>query len=246
MNNEQARFLLRAYRPSGRDAGDPAFADALRQAQGDPALGTWFAGEQAFDAAVAAKMRALAPPAGLREAILTGARMSRTVPRERRRPAVWMALAASVAVLLALTTYWLRHFPMGPADLDRMAAFALVEPGSAHTGPHADHLGAFGAWLQNPGNRVSAGPPADLAQLRAQGCRVVKIAGHDVFEICFQREGDWYHLYLARRDDFSPDNAAAGPIFREADRRSVVAWADRRLAYVLMSAAGAEALRRIL
>ncbi|HZL45889.1 MAG TPA: hypothetical protein VFC28_06650, partial [Opitutaceae bacterium] len=72
MNNEQARFLLRAYRPSGRDAGDPAFADALRQAQGDPALGTWFAGEQAFDAAVAAKMRALAPPAGLREAILTG------------------------------------------------------------------------------------------------------------------------------------------------------------------------------
>lgn len=49
---------------------------AKAQAKGDPALGAWFAREQAHDAAVAGKLRAVVPPAGRREAIVTGARMS--------------------------------------------------------------------------------------------------------------------------------------------------------------------------
>ncbi|MDD2763385.1 MAG: hypothetical protein PHE83_05360 [Opitutaceae bacterium] len=246
MNNEQAKFILRAYRPGGRDAGDAAFCEALRQAQADPALGTWLAREQAFDTAVAAKLQAIFPPSGLREAILTGARMSTSArPRPAWRPATWMVLAASFAVILTLAaTYWLRGPDAVPTGLDQLAEFALADPVSAHTGPHVDKLGALGAWLQNPVNRISSGAPVDLAQLKAQDCRMVSIAGHEVFEICFNRGGHWYHLYIARRSDF--DAGTGQPRFREQGLQSVVAWADQRLAYVLMGAGKAETLRGIL
>ena len=76
MNNTEAKFILNAYRPGGRDAGEAGMVSALAQAKGDPALGAWFAREQAHGAAVAAKLRDLAPPSGLHEAILAGGRMS--------------------------------------------------------------------------------------------------------------------------------------------------------------------------
>ncbi|HUJ44910.1 MAG TPA: hypothetical protein VLW52_15025 [Opitutaceae bacterium] len=246
MNNEQAKFILRAYRPNGRDAGDAVFCEALRQAQADPGLGGWLAREQAFDAAVSAKLEAMTPPPGLREAILTGGRVSTAAPRPRWGLAPWLGMAASVAVLIAIAAiYWTRSAGSTRADLDQMTQFALADPFTAHTGPHADKLGALGAWLENPANRISTGVPADLAQLKAQHCRTVSIAGHEVFEICFQR-GSWYHLYLGRRSDFAVGKNAGAPAFIEQARRSAVSWADERLAYVLITSGGVEGLRHIL
>ena len=77
MNNEQAKFVLGARRPGERDAGDPVFAEALKQAAGDPRLRAWHEREQAFDVALADRLRTAQPPAGLREAILAGARAGR-------------------------------------------------------------------------------------------------------------------------------------------------------------------------
>jgi hypothetical protein len=251
MNNEQAKFILRAYRPNGRDAGNAVFCEALRQAQTDPVLGAWLAREQAFDAAVAAKLGACAAPPELREAILAGAQLSTLLAsrasRPWQRPAAWMALAASLAVIFTLAaTYWFRSPGPAPAAFDQMARFALTEPLSAHTGPHADKLGAVGAWLENPANRIAEAPPVDLAQLKAQGCRTVSIAGHEVFEICFKRGDGWYHLYLARRSDFAVGDNAKAPVVLAQDQRSAAAWTDQRLVYVLMAGGGAEVLRRIL
>ena len=247
MNNEQARFLLHAYRPGGRDAAEAAFSEALQQARADPALGAWFARQQAFDGAVASKLQKVAPPPGLREAILAGARVSKTPPRTRWRPAGWLAMAASLALIASVAaTYWLQRTGPTPAGLTQMVDFALADPEASHVGPHADRLGAFGAWLQNPANRISSDVPVDLAQLKAQGCRAVDIAGHEVFEICFNRSGGWYHLYLARRGDFNGEQGALGPVFREQGQRSTVAWTDQECFYVLMARGGADALRRIL
>ena len=242
MNNEQAKFILRAYRPGGRDAGDALFGEAVRQAQADPALGTWFAREQAFDAAVAAKVRAAAPPAGLREAILTGGRLSAPAAAPRRRLPGWLALAASIAVVAGATATWWLTAPR-PGPLDPLARLALNEPLSEHTGPTADKLGAFGAWLQNPDSRMSEMPAVDLAQLKAQGCRTISVGGHEVFEICF-RHGRWYHLYVARLGDFGA--AAGAPVLLAQGERSVATWAGHQLEYVLMTEGGPDALRRIL
>jgi len=243
MNNEQARFILRAYRPGGRDAAEPAFAEALAQARSDPALGVWLVKEQALDAAVAAKLRAITPPPELREAILAGSRVSFAPVGRRRWAPSWLAMAAVLALVITGAATWrLVVAGRGATGLDRMAAFALAEPDSAHTGPVASQLGTLGAWLQDPVNRISSGPPADPAQLRQLGCRAVNIAGQEVFEVCFQRQGGWYHLYLTRR----AQGGAAGPVFREAGRRTVAAWADEKFSYVLMTERGIEALRGIL
>jgi hypothetical protein len=247
MNNEQAKFILRAYRPNGRDAGNAVFCEALRQAQTDPVLGAWLAREQAFDTAVAAKLRAYTARPELREAILTGAQVSTSAARPWRRPAAWLALAASLAIMFTLAaTYWFRSTGPVPAALDQLTRFALTEPLSAHTGPHADKLGAVGAWLENPANRLAEAPPMDLAQLKAQGCRTFSFAGHEVFEICFKRGDGLYHLYLARRSDFTVGENAELPVVLAQAQRSVAAWADQRLVYVLMAGGGAEAIRRIL
>ena len=42
MNNQEAKFILGAYRPGGRDAVDPMFSEALAQAGRDPELRAWF------------------------------------------------------------------------------------------------------------------------------------------------------------------------------------------------------------
>lgn len=247
MNNEQAKFILGAYRPDGRDAGDPTFAEALAQARSDPALGAWLAREQAFDGAVAAKLRTVAPPAGLREAILTGARVSTTPVRRRWRTPAWLAMAASFAVILGLAgTFWFRSVHPAPAALDRLAKFALVEPFSAHTGPHADKLGTFGAWLRNPVNRLAAVPAVNLNLLRSQGCRSIDIAGHQVFEICFQHGTGTYHLYIGRQADFTPGPGETAPVFFERGKRIVAAWANHQLVYVLMAVGNTGTLRKIL
>jgi len=36
MNNQEAKFILAAYRPGGQDASDPLFAEALEQVRRDP------------------------------------------------------------------------------------------------------------------------------------------------------------------------------------------------------------------
>jgi hypothetical protein len=63
MDNEEAKFILRAYRPNGADAGDAKFCAALEQAKRDPELARWFERELALDKTVAGKVRAITPEA---------------------------------------------------------------------------------------------------------------------------------------------------------------------------------------
>ena len=67
MTNEEAKQILSACRPGGQDAGDPSISGALQHARNDPTLAAWFEREQAHSAVIAAKLREVAPPPGLRE-----------------------------------------------------------------------------------------------------------------------------------------------------------------------------------
>ena len=99
MNNQEAKFILRAYRSNGVDANDAVFAEALQQAQQDPTLKAWLASQQAMDAVMAAKLKEIIPPAGLREAILTGAKVSSSQPSFWRQTR-WISLGAAAALLI--------------------------------------------------------------------------------------------------------------------------------------------------
>ncbi|QJE97109.1 hypothetical protein [Luteolibacter luteus] len=77
MDKEEARFILRCFRPDGADAGNPDFAEALAWAAKDRELGEWLAHERSQDADFATALNAVVIPGELREEILTGLAMER-------------------------------------------------------------------------------------------------------------------------------------------------------------------------
>jgi len=243
MNNQEAKFILGGYRPGGHDAGDAMFCEALKQAQADPVLGAWFAREQAHDAAVAAKLREIAPPAGLREAILAGARVSGTKPAAWRRP-VWMAMAASVAVLIGVTAALWPNRAAATAPLTKFAMADALEI-SKHGGRGAAERELRGD-LTEASTRLSGRLPVDFAALAKTGCRTVDVDGQTVLEVCFKRDGTWFHCYIARCGDFPALAAKQGPVFAENGKISAVTWADGAHRFVVAGPAGRETIARLL
>jgi hypothetical protein len=77
MDKEEARFILRCFRPDGADAENPDFAEALAWAAKDRELGEWLVRERARDAGFAAALSALTIPTALREEILAGLAVER-------------------------------------------------------------------------------------------------------------------------------------------------------------------------
>jgi hypothetical protein len=77
MDKEEARFILRCFRPDGADAENPDFAEALAWAAKDRELGEWLARERSSDAGFAKALTAVGIPASLREEILAGLALER-------------------------------------------------------------------------------------------------------------------------------------------------------------------------
>jgi len=248
MNNEEAKFRLRAYRPGGADAGDPALSEALEQAKRDPALGAWFEREQAHGRAVAQKLAAVQPPAGLREAILAGARASKPkepAARPRWRSPLWLMAAAAVLMLGSVLTWW--KAPVAGATLDEFAVNFVARGFVLQK--HSADLGALRSWLTERQGPLPEALPAKFAELRALGCRTLDFRGREVSLVCFERGGKEYHVFVGRRSDFGdgagPD-AAAGP--RAYPKTGLVAatWSDARHRYVLVSDADLATVRGVL
>lgn len=246
MNNDEARFLLNAYRPAGRDADDPAMREALDHAQRDPVVKSWFERQRAHDAAVAAKLREIAPPPGLREAILAGARASVRAPEPRvrwRRP-VWWSLMAAAIVVFGLAAWW-RFAPVEGATFEDFAV-NFVERGFLLEARGAD-VGALRTWLAARQAPLPVALPAEFARLRALGCRTLEYRSRGVSLICFERGGKEYHVFVARREDVPGAGPAADrPNYFSRGGHVAASWADASHRYVVVSDADMESLRRIL
>ncbi|HEY1848035.1 MAG TPA: hypothetical protein VGG37_02460 [Opitutaceae bacterium] len=241
MTTAEAKFILSAYRPNGRDADLPAFEDALRMAAANPDLAQWLARSRAHDAAVAEKVREIAPPAGLREAILAGARLteSQKSPSLKRVWFAGLAAAAGFAVVIFTMTSLSR-----PSGASTFATFAIGDLTTEHGGSGAP-ASALIAQLQARGGRMPTADQIDFEKLRETGCRTLNLAGHDVLEVCFDREGTQFHFYVARRDGPLVDSVGKGPSFITEAAGAAVVWADKRFDYAITSVAGVAAIRRL-
>ncbi len=240
MDNGEAKFILRAYRPNGADAADATFADALSQAKKDPELARWFDRELALDRAVASRLRAVAPPENLRDTILAGGKVT-TPPRARwTRPLTW-ALAAG----LAITLLW----PMSLSVVHRQrdgVGFADYAMNDTLHGQHANH-GEGAERLEkfletNAAHVASSGLPVSYEQLRTTGCRTLEYSGHEVAELCFLRSGQWFHLYVMPKFG----HEIHGPEFHEAQGAVAAQWTDAQHTYVVATTANVAALRQLL
>ncbi len=246
MNNQEAKFILSGYRPGGRDAGDAMFCDALKQAQADPALSAWFAREQAHDAAVAAKLREIAPTAGLREAILAGSRVSGTTETKvAARWPWWVGIAASVVLLAGITAaMWPKPASAVNAPLTKFVLEDALEVNKhgGHGAPSRELI----ASLTQASTHLSGALPVDFSTLENTGCRTLTVEGRPVLEVCFNRQGKWYHCYIARCGDFPGMAAKEGPEFAASDKVGALTWADGVYRFVVAGQAGRAALQQLL
>lgn len=244
MNNDEAKFVLRAYRPSGRDSQDTAFAEALQQARQDPALATWFEREQNHDRLIAGKLREINPPADLREKILTGARMSRVRRPMRGRWTTLIGLAASIAVVVTLGDLWQgRRLAAAQQDLAR---FTVND--TAHGDHHADQGPRVRDMLALLASREVALPGSldvDIGALKRDGCRTVMFNGREAIEVCFNRDGTWYHLYVMERGALPSRVLGRRPALLAENHAAVAVWSDDRYDYALVSPKGMAALERL-
>jgi hypothetical protein len=246
MNNREAKFILSAYRPNGVDANDEVFAEALRQAQRDPALSAWLASEQALDEAIIRKFKEIAPPAGLREAILTGGRVSGS----RRRflnQSTWIGLGAAAAILIvASLAVWPNR---ASADTRALAEFALRDntAGDRHRG-HGTQVEALQRMLGNPDVPMTKSLAIDFDVLRRDGCRTLGFDGHEVLEICFNRDGTWFHLYAMRGSPDAGERAKAPVTIAGQQTLACTTWTDRStgVLFALVSNSGLESLKNVL
>ena len=245
MNNQEAKFILGAYRPNGQDAGNPMFAEALGQTERDPELRVWFERERKFDTIVSEKIRAVAPPSELRAAILAGVRASRPRLRWWNNP-LWLAAAAALVIITAVSVIAPRS--SGPEIAD-LASFALNDLNHAHDEHVGYPLGLSALQAQLGGAQTplttEGAIKIDIEELRRKKCRSIRLGGREVFEICFNRDGTWYHLFAARRTDFSSGNVDAKALIKSQGDFAATAWADAKFVYALV-APEAEALRRLI
>jgi len=141
MTTDEAKFILSAFRPSGSDTGDAAFGEALRFAGDDPALGAWFAQSRAHDRAVASKLGQVAPPAGLREAILAGGRVGDS---KKSSGLGWGWIAGLAAAAAAAIVVFSTRAPARPdSGASALAGFAISDMVNEKHGGRGEPAGAL-------------------------------------------------------------------------------------------------------
>jgi hypothetical protein len=265
MKIDEAKTILQSYRPSGADAHDSAFAEALQLARENPELGNWFSRQQAFDAALSSEMSHVAAPADLRNRILqaaadqsgsaerspegrTAGSTTTTTRRSWWREAhgwKW-ASAAAVVVLLGSGAFLLRPRST-PLTKSPLAAIAIedAEDGSKH-GNRSKEASELRKKMNQPTTRLQDLLPIDYETLHESGCRTVKVEGRDVVEFCFKRNGAGHHWYIARREDFPKLKAPEVPEVSQEKGASIATWADKTHLHVLVTTPDPKAFDQML
>lgn len=233
MNNENAKFVLQAYRANGADASDPEFRAALEQARQDPELAQWLEKQLAFDRAVGAKLRSIQPPADLRQTILAGAEVAQQTKRSWWYQPRWVAIAAALILSLSVGTFGLLNTRADAAETFPVFATDYVTSGF-FLKEHSADLGKLRQWLLERNAPIPSEIPAGFAELRSLGCKTLDYRGKQVSLICFG-EGKEYHLFVAKRSDFPEFAGSENLQFFVRSGHASATWSDTNNHYVVVT-----------
>jgi hypothetical protein len=195
VNNQEAKFILSAYRPGGEDACTTHFAAALEQVSRDPVLAAWFSNQRALDMAISDALYSISVPDDLRTNILAGAKISR-----RRlwphRP-VFFAMAATLMLLACVAGFWMHQSALDPWQKDALAFIPNFANGQSHFDHEAIDGLALQQWLQAQHAPAADVMPAALEALPALGCKTISSNGKLVSITCFRMPGgELVHLIV--------------------------------------------------
>lgn len=247
MNNAKAKFILRSYRSSGEDARDPAFREALEQADRDPGLKGWLQREMELDDVIRTRLAGVPAPASLLDDIL--ATQVVTTARTFRRYSRRLAMAAAIVMLAAGT--WITVYHVQPAlshdAFPRMASSFLSKPFQLeHT---AGNLEDARAWLhaRNVAWDIPATDAMETAATSGIGCRPIQWKGREVYLFCFFLEdGNVVHYFIMETDALPDARTGEPPLWARHGQYTTVSWADERYTYVLAGKGEISGLQALL
>jgi hypothetical protein len=244
MDNQHAKEVLARYRPSIDDSGNEEIATALAQARQDPELNRWSTQQLDFNTAVATKLRQIAPPADLKQRILSG-RPRAQVIHFWQRPQL-LALAAAVVLLLGLS--WYGMIPSQSSQLAayrvRMAKTALREYRMDLLSQDLSQIKAFLAQNNFPADYVLS---PEVAKLPGVGCALLKWQDQPVSMVCLDvGKGELLWVFVMNQGSVKGMTAPARPEFAQVGKLATATWSQQGKTYLLARVGDQQAIQKYL
>ena len=235
MDNQEAKFILSAYRPGGQDANDRRFAEALEQAQLDPILERWFRDSIAFDAAVTEKLSALEAPVDLRESILVGVKVSR--PLRWMQPFGAWPIAAAILLAAIVGALVLRESSkprLAGWQTQGLQTIRSLVNGRSSFDAQSHRAGELVNWLQAHDAPAAEPLPQSLETLESLGCKTFLWNQELVSVICFTRpDGGLIHLVVTKASPASDRALKGEPEFVQHGEWATATWRKGDMIYML-------------
>jgi hypothetical protein len=248
MDNQEAKFILNAYRPGGQDASDPRFAEALAQARRDPVLERWFSESIAFDAAMTENLRAIEVPNDLRESILVGVKISR--PLRWTSPIVRWAIAAAVLAAAIVGSLTLRETirpRLSGWQAQSLRTITSLVDGRSNFDAQSHRASQLVNWLQTNQAPFASKLPKNLETLESLGCKTFLWNQELVSVICFTRpDGGLIHLVITKASAVSDRELKGEPQLVQHGEWATATWREGDKVYMLALEGPREQLRTYL
>ena len=248
MTNEEAKFILGAYRPNGSDASDPAMAEALLQASRDPELGAWFREERALDAVISEKLNEVEVPAELKSTILVGHRM---MTRPGAKGGAWTFFAKWAAVLIVFagigSLLLFRPSSDDPLATYRAELISLLAMKASPLDYHSSSLTDVQRWLAEREMASEFAVSNALSTQATMGCQILDWNGAQVTLICFDTgDGQLAHLLVVDRSALPGLEATQERVLSVKEGWTTAIWVTKDKGYLLAGKGERPELRTFL
>ncbi|MBL4576067.1 MAG: hypothetical protein JKY51_08215 [Opitutaceae bacterium] len=239
MDNQEAKFILQAYRHGGQDADDPKFAKALERAKRGPELNKWFEKERARDRAISNKLKTIKAPTELREQLHAGLRFVQS-PAWWQRP-LFMGIAATLAVFIGITFAWPSN--AAPTEFSQLRSNAIQYSSSfMNLDFQSKDLTSMKIWLEKNEAPIPRNLPINMEELSGMGCGKIGWRGQTVSIVCFKN----FDLYVLSHSDCPDAPKGKTPIFYSKEGISIASWQDESQLYILVHKGSEDALRQFM
>ena len=255
MNHDDAKKVLRRYRPGTVDAEDPEVVAALQLAREDAELASWLEHHRSRQAETRQAIRQVSAPAGLLEQIVSEHNSREKIIHLQRR--VWLLAAAAMVAIIIGVPFWLRP---RPPQVNDEATFAIFQQQAAAwalrgygMGLATNDLGAVHGFLVHAQAPADYALSASLQKATLIGCAAEYWKGMKVSMLCFRTgqplangaQNDLW-LFVVDAAKLSGVPAGSSPQFAQISRMASAAWNQDGKLYLLGTTADDAVLRKFL
>ena len=245
MNESEAKLILANYTLGDAPLDDARFYEAMKVAESDPELMSWWERAKERDSEIKGKLLQFEPPSDLKAALYASVEGVSKGKARHRSFMSYLAIAASL--LLAFNLYY-------KYGIDRSDEYTgpLVERAFNYSfdGPRLSYFNKdttkITDWLEEQDFELPKELPKRFLAQKGIGCRPLNWSDSKVAIICIDAEVV-YHLFIARGEEF--ENVDLKKSFEFEPKKAgwtVSKWESGGHVFVLTAKASQESLESML